>query len=224
MNIKALGTINEAKYINNAEVNYMLSEDGVTRKDIVLNKGMREGNTPLTAASIDLSYHANGWYIDLIGNYYDRIYLYYTPVTRYASNQTTSTNLLTGETEYNDVPAQDKGKGGFMVDASIGRQFYLKHGHRLGVNLMITNMLNNLNIVTGGRKQSRVKYEDGEPVNPKKDPFKNSPYKFYAVVLDNGIHGSPFTRENSSTFTVARTMPCVSFISDKYLFHNALWL
>lgn len=185
LNIKALGTINEAKYINNAEVNYMPSEDGVTRKDIVLNKGMREGNTPLTAASIDLSYHANGWYIDLIGNYYDRIYLYYTPVTRYAKNQTTSTNLLTGETEYNDVPAQDKGKGGFMVDASIGRQFYLKHGHRLGVNLMITNMLNNLNIVTGGREQSRVKYEDGEPVNPKKDPFKNSPYKFYA----NGING-----------------------------------
>ena len=86
LNIKALGTISEAKYMNNANVNYMLSEDGVTHSDVVLNKGMREGNTPLTAASLDLSYHANGCYVDLIGNYYDDIYLYYSPVTRYSDD------------------------------------------------------------------------------------------------------------------------------------------
>ena len=46
---------------------------------------MREGGTPLAAASLDLSYHNKGWFIDLIGNYYDKIYLYYSPIIRYKS-------------------------------------------------------------------------------------------------------------------------------------------
>ena len=65
----------------------MLSNDGKYYDDIVVNKNMREGGTPLSAYSVDLAYHSNGWFIDLIGNYYDRIYLYYSPVTRYYSQQ-----------------------------------------------------------------------------------------------------------------------------------------
>ena len=178
LNVKALGTISDAKYANNANVSYMLSEDGYTYYDKVLNQGMREGNTPLTAASIDLSYHANGWYIDLIGNYYDRIYLYYTPVTRYESR-------IQLDNDGNQlIPDQAKGKGGFMLDASIGKSIYLRHGRSLRFNLMLTNILNNINIVTGGREQSRTDV-DSENKAMRTYKFQNSPYKFYA----NGING-----------------------------------
>ena len=84
-NIKALGTISDAYYTNNAKVRYMLSNNGKYQDDVVVSKDMRESGTPLTAGSIDLSYHGGGWFLDLIGNYYDRIYLSYTPVTRYMS-------------------------------------------------------------------------------------------------------------------------------------------
>ncbi|MBQ9644830.1 MAG: TonB-dependent receptor [Prevotella sp.] len=178
-NIKLLGTVSDAQYTNNSNVRYMLSEDGKYTDDICLNKGMREGGTPLTAGSIDLAYHANGWYIDLIANYYDRIYLYYSPIVRY----------------YNDFPKdsqgnhilsdldQAKGDGGFMLDASIGKSIYTRKG-QLSINLMLTNILNNIKIVTGGMEQNRRdKDEEGETIRTYS--FKDSPKKFYA----NGTNG-----------------------------------
>ena len=182
LNIKALGTISEAKYVNNADVAYMLSEDGKTYYDRVHNEGMREGCTPLSAFSLDLAYHANGWYIDLIGNYYDRIYLYYTPVTRYEGRLKWNNDGTAKD--YSTIPDQAMGHGGFMLDASIGRQFYLSHGRRIGFNLMMTNILNNMSIVTGGREQSRTDTdENGESIRTYS--FQNSPYKYYA----NGTNG-----------------------------------
>jgi hypothetical protein len=182
LNVKGLATVSEAKYTNNANVAYMLSEDGRTYYDRVHSEGMREGCTPLSAFSLDLNYHASGWYVDLIGNYYDRIYLYYTPVTRYEGRLKWNNDGT--EKDYSTIPGQAKGHGGFMLDASIGRQFYLGHGRRLGFNLMLTNILNNMNIITGGREQSRTDTdENGEAIRTYS--FQNSPYKFYA----NGING-----------------------------------
>ena len=182
LNIKGLATVSEAKYINNADVAYMLSEDGRTYYDRVHSEGIREGCTPLSAYSIDLAYHANYWYIDLIGNYYDRIYLYYTPVTRYEGRL--KYNNEGTEKDYSVLPPQAKGNGGFMLDASIGRSINLSNGNRLGFNLMLTNILNNMSIVTGGREQSRTDVdENGESIRTYS--FQNSPYKFYA----NGING-----------------------------------
>ncbi len=182
LNAKILGTVSDAKYVNNADVAYVLAEDGTTHFDRVHNEGMREGGTPLSAFSLDLAYHANNWYIDLIGNYYDRIYLYYTPVTRYEGRL--KYNNEGTDKDYSSIPEQAKGKGGFMLDASIGKQFYLRHGNRIGFNLMITNILNNTSIVTGGREQSRTDIdENGESIRTYS--FQNSPYKFYA----NKING-----------------------------------
>ncbi len=199
LNLKALGTISEAKYTNNANAQYMLSEDGKTRSDICVNKGMREGSTPLTAASLGLSYHANGWFIDLIGNYYDRIYLYYSPIIRYYKDMPDLKDAA-GEVlkdangnalhDISAIPDQGKGKGGFMLDASIGKSFYLSHGRRMSVNLMLTNLLNNIKIVTGGMEQNRrdTDYSKGdteEKASLRTYSFQDSPKKFYA----NGING-----------------------------------
>jgi hypothetical protein len=182
-NIKALGTISDAQYTNNSKVRYMLSDDGKKYKDdVCLNMGMREGSTPLTAASIDLSYHTGGWFLDLIGNYYDRIYLYYSPIVRYYGD-------FKEDADGNKVIPQDeieqaKGKGGFMLDASIGKSIYLKHGRSMSINLMLTNILNNLSIVTGGMEQNRRdKDEEGNAIRTYS--FKDSPKKFYA----NGFNG-----------------------------------
>ena len=189
-NIKALGTISEAKYTNNANVTYMRS-DGEPNEanntlyydDICVNKGMREGNTPLTAASIDLSYRTNGWYFDLIGNYFDRIYLYYSPVTRYYSNFPDLDN--DGIHDISSAPEQAKGKGGFMLDLSIGKSFYLPRGHQLMINLSMTNVLNNTSICTGGMEQNRRSSDTKNPEDDRNYLFSNTPKKYYV----NGING-----------------------------------
>lgn len=181
-NIIALGTISDALYKNNADVRYMLSNNGKYQDDVVLSKDMRESGTPLTAGSIDLSYHSGGWYIDLIGNYYDRIYLSYTPVTRYES-QFPMSLAGDGTRDVSTCPDQAKGKGGFMLDASIGRSIYLKRGS-LSINLMLTNILNNTKICTGGYEQSR-RDVDAQGESIRTYSFLNNPKKFYA----NGING-----------------------------------
>jgi hypothetical protein len=140
---------------------------------------MREGGTPLSAASLDLSYHNKGWFIDLIGNYYDDIYLYYSPITRYKS--TVDKQRANG---YNPDLSQAKGKGGFMLDASIGKSIFLKKGRSLSINLMMTNLLNNKNICTGGMEQNRLS-TSATGAEIRLYDFQRNPKKFYA----QGING-----------------------------------
>lgn len=197
--INLLGTISEAKIINNSTLRYMKSTTG-TYNDaelldngsrdpnaIVYNKGMRDSGTPLTAASIGLSYHQGGWFLDLNCNYYDRIYLSYSPSYRYTSTLKKREQIMSqygqhvfdndGTTVLPEAVAQAKGHGGFMLDASIGRSIYLKHGS-LSINLSVTNVLNNQNIVTGGYEQSRSDYTTSG--NARAYSFSRNPMKFYA--------------------------------------------
>ncbi len=197
LNVKALGTMSDAKYLNNARVTYMLSQDGKYRQDIAVTRGIREGGTPFNAASLDLSFHKNGWFVDLIGNYYNKIYLYYTPVTRYAGDFVeyaggeyggqpvrTVTGVDGKEHNISTLPDQAKGHGGFMIDASIGKSLYLHKGRSMSINLMLTNILNNRNICTGGMEQNRRDIdEQGEAIRTYS--FLNNPKKFYAY----GING-----------------------------------
>ena len=153
----------------------------------VYSKGMRESGTPLTAASLGLSYHNRGWFIDIAGKYYDRIYLSWSPSMRYES--VIARRQSAGDVLFDnngallpDAFAQAEGKGGFMLDGSIGRSIYLKKGS-LSINLSINNILNNTNIVTGGYEQSRTDYTKNNQGGYDKRVyyFSKNPKKYYAL-------------------------------------------
>lgn len=180
--ISLIGTISDAKILDNSNVRYMNSTSGEYIDEIVYNKDMREAGTPLTAASIGLSYHSGGWFIDLNCNYYDRIYLSYAPSYRYkstlAARQAATEDVYDNYDNINkSALEQSKGHGGFMLDGSIGRSIYLKHGS-LSINFMVTNILNNQNITTGGFEQSRSDYTSSGNVRAYR--FSKNPFKFYA--------------------------------------------
>ena len=180
--INLIGQISEAKIKNNSNVRYMNSTSAEYTDEIVYNKDMRDSGTPLTAASLGLSYHKGGWYIDLNCNYYDRIYLSYAPSYRYASTLDTRQGV-TGNIYDNDgnvLPSaveQAKGHGGFMVDGSIGRSIYLKRG-QLSINLMVTTLPPNQNLCTGGYEQSRSDYTNSGNIRAYR--FSRNPMRFYA--------------------------------------------
>ena len=186
LNFKALGTISDAKNINNANVNYMLSKSAEVVKDYAYIKDMRESGTPLTIGSLALDFHKSGWFVNLNANWYDRIYLSYSPSYRYKSS------LKNRDMLFNDEPLpgsvdQAKGHGGWMVDGSIGKSIRLKHGS-LNFNLMVTNILNNRKIVSGGYEQSRSDYTLNKE-NEAKDrvyKFSKNPKKYY-VFGTNGM-------------------------------------
>ena len=148
---------------------------------------MREASTPLTVGSIGLNYNVKGWYFNLKGNYYDRIYLSYSPSLRYYQTILHSGGIDNDGTIM--VPKQAKGHGGFMLDGSIGHQFRVAH-HPLSVNLMLTNILNNRKFVSGGFEQSRSSYtvdyaspEDKEnsefTTKARTYNFQKNPMKYY---------------------------------------------
>jgi hypothetical protein len=202
--IKTLGTVSDAKNVNNANVVYMKSTEGTYHQDIVFNKNMREGGTPLTALNLTLSYNAKGWFIDVMGNYYDRIYLSYSPSYRYGSTllnrqksyensgiieeKVFDTNASGEKVLLESAVAQAKGSGGFMLDLSIGKSIRMKKG-QLSVNFSVTNLLNNRTLVTGGFEQSRSNYSvnstTGDVGSTRVYKFNRNPYKFYSY----GING-----------------------------------
>ncbi len=182
LDLIALGTISEAKNLHNAEVRYMNSTTGVYVDDICYNKGHRENGTPLTAGSLALSYHARGWYLDLIGNYYDRIYLSSAPCFYYEKSLKNRQNAYQDVYDGNGnflpgVLDQAKGHGGFMLDGSIGRNIRLKKGS-MSINFMLTNILNNQSITTWGYEQGRADYTSSG--NTRTYKFSRNPKVYYA--------------------------------------------
>jgi len=179
-NINLLGSFAEAKYTKNTDVVYLLSNAGIPQQDVCYNKGMRESGTPLAAVSLGLRYSVKGWYFNLNGNYYDRIYLSYSPNMRYTKNLS-SANKINADGSF-DVPEQAKSNGGFMLDGSIGHTFRVAH-HPLNVNLMVTNITNNRKLCTGGYEQSRSNYstnKNGQTGSERLYDFVQNPKKFYA--------------------------------------------
>ncbi len=179
--LRAIGTWSEAKHVNNADVRYMNSTKRTYTDDVVMNKGMRESGTPLSAYSLGINYHRRGWFANLNCNYYDRIYLSYSPSYRYQGT------LVTMNAVDNDgnfiVPEQSRGHGGFMVDGSLGHLIRLRSGRSLSINLTVSNLLNNRHLCTGGYEQSRSDYTvtaDGTMNNQRAYKFSQNPKKFYA--------------------------------------------
>lgn len=61
----------------------------------------------------------------------------------------------TGEVIEGYSPEQEKAKGGFMLDFSIGKSIRFS-GSRLNINLQVQNVTNNTNMKTGGYEQNRA--------------------------------------------------------------------
>ncbi len=180
LSVDLIGSMADAKYMKNTDVSYILSTEGTETHETLYNKGMHEASTPLTVGSIGLNYSISGWWFNLKGNYYDRIYLSYSPSLRYES-----TLIRSGAVDNDDsfiIPEQSKGHGGFMLDGSIGHQFRIAH-NPLSVNLMLTNMLNNRKLVSGGFEQSRSSYTTdqatGEVATTRTYNFQKNPMKYY---------------------------------------------
>lgn len=175
--INLVGTINEAEYTKNAN-GFLISEnEEVVQNDKVYMKGVHVDGSPLTAVSFGVDYNTNGWYLSANANYYNRVYVGASSYRRLAS--VVGDPVIDSEGNMVlDIPSQYKGKGGWMVDASIGKSIRLRGGKQLNLNLQLQNVLNNENMVTGGYEQNRDdSYSDGEARTYK---FSKNPYLYYA--------------------------------------------
>ena len=165
LTFNAIGTISNAKYINNPQANLTYENESETNSDIVCIDGMKESGTPLSAYSIGLDYSVDGWFFNVNGNYYHRGYIDFSTYRRLYGILKQNGNVSIGENgeEVINIPEQERFKGGWMLDLSIGKYIRLAKGRSMSINLTVNNVLNNTNMKTGGYEQNRDdNYPDGD--------------------------------------------------------------
>lgn len=196
LTFRVMGTYGEAEYTNNPYAE--LTTEGMSNADNakvntwknpvtgaamplkVIAEDMKVNGTPLTALNLGLKYNKNYWFFEVNANYYDRVYIGFSPyrrLTNIMGNHTPSVdgngNLVyaVSAAELADQggvlfredgtvrkcysPDQEKAKGGWMIDASVGKSIRLRHGKSMSINLQMQNLTNNTNIKTGGYEQNR---------------------------------------------------------------------
>lgn len=141
-------------YKKDGEGNYVTDESGSP----VVERVQRHfvGSTPQIAASIGLNYRSSKYLfagIDL--QYFDKMYLDMNPLYRTDLAVLGPDQVWTpAEEEY--MTAQEKFAPQFILNANIGKSWYIDRKYNIGFSLEIKNILNNTNLRTGGYEQTRL--------------------------------------------------------------------
>lgn len=122
--------------------------DGKTVKHYV-------SGTPQLATSLGLSWNKNYWFVDADVDYFDFAYLDMNPLYR-TDMATSGPDKTVTPTEIEYMSAQEKFKGAVLVNASVGKSWYIKRNYQLGFSLQVKNILNTTNLRTGGYEQTRL--------------------------------------------------------------------
>jgi len=147
------GTISDHHYTDSVQ-GVLSPENGAfaDEKDVVYLKGVKLASGPQTAGSIALDYfNPKMWFATLTLNYFDNNYLDVAPL-RFTKKYYT---MYQSQIQRDVLGAQERLKGGFMLDASIGKVIYLKNRQSLNFNLSANNLLD-AKMKTGGFQQARV--------------------------------------------------------------------
>lgn len=118
-------------------------------------------STPQLAASLGFNYRTNSyWFFDLNGHCYANSYLDMNPGYR-TDMAVAGPDKKFSPVEVEYMAAQEKFDPVFLLNASVGKSWYIKRTYNIGFSLEVKNILNNRAVKTGGYEQTRVvKSED----------------------------------------------------------------
>ena len=156
----------------------------------VYTKDLMVANGPQIAASVTLDYfHSSMWFADITLSYYDKNYLDFSPARftkmnvdgGYYLNEVGQYQYYAGYDEETKkiLGTQERLKGGFLLDASVGKVLYFNNRKQsLNINLSLNNLLNNTEMVTGGYQQSRLSRNTKSAVKAI-EPVDKFPNRYY---------------------------------------------
>lgn len=148
------GTVADYHYTDNTQgVSSFENGSKPDQTDSVMIKGFKLSSGPQSVGSVKLSYfHPKMWFADVTLNYFDNNYLDISPLRLTKSNMA----LYSTDNVRNALATQEKLKGGYLLDVSVGKVLYLKNRNSMNFNLTASNVLNNTKMITGGYTQSRL--------------------------------------------------------------------
>jgi outer membrane receptor protein involved in Fe transport len=113
-------------------------------------------STPQLAVDLGLNYRTNSyWFFEIDAQYFANSYLDMNPLYRTDMATAGPDGIVTPvEVEY--MTAQEKFDPVFLLNASIGKSWYIDRKYNIGFSLNVQNILNNKNVKTGGYEQTRL--------------------------------------------------------------------
>ena len=120
-------------------------------------------STPQIAADLGLYYRTSSyWFFELHGQLFARSYLDMNPLYRTemavngADGETSPEELKYMASQERLDAVNGKARPVFLLNASIGKSWYIQRKYNLGFSLNASNILNNKNVKTGGYEQTRL--------------------------------------------------------------------
>ena len=126
--------------------------------DVAVEKNQKHyvPSTPQLAADLGLNYRTNSyWFFEIDAQYFANSYLDMNPGYRTDLAVNGPDGISTPvEVEY--MAAQEKFKPVFLLNASIGKSWYIDRKYNFGFSMNIQNITNNKWVKTGGYEQTRL--------------------------------------------------------------------
>ena len=113
-------------------------------------------STPQLAADLGLNYRTNSyWFFEIDAQFFANSYLDMNPLYRTDMAVNGPDDLFSpAEVEY--MAAQEKFDPVFLLNASIGKSWYIQRKYNFGFSLNLQNITNNRHVKTGGYEQTRL--------------------------------------------------------------------
>lgn len=113
-------------------------------------------STPSMAAALSLNYRTSSyWFFELSGQYFAKSYLDMTPLYR-TNTAIEGPDGVATPAEIEAMATQEEFDPAFLLNASIGKSWYINRKYNFGFSLNAQNLLNNRGVRTGGYEQSRL--------------------------------------------------------------------
>ena len=113
-------------------------------------------STPQLAADLGLNYRTNSyWFFEIDAQYFANSYLDMNPLYR-TDMATAGPDGIATPMEIEYMTAQEKFDPVFLLNASIGKSWYIDRKYNFGFSLNLQNITNNRSVKTGGYEQTRL--------------------------------------------------------------------
>ncbi|MCQ2183814.1 MAG: carboxypeptidase-like regulatory domain-containing protein [Bacteroidales bacterium] len=157
------------KKIQAPDGRWILDED-VDGNPIVLgNKKHYVPSTPQLAAELAINYNIDYWFFEINGQFFAKSYLDMNPLYRTHFACAGGDGIETPD-EIDYMTTQEEFAPAFLLNASIGKSWYIQRKYQLGFSANIQNITNNRNVKTGGYEQTRLIKSEGRDRYYRFDP------------------------------------------------------
>ncbi len=141
-------------FMKDAYGEYVTDENG----DFVVDHYQKHyvPSTPQLATSLGFNYRTNSyWFFEIEGQYFANSYLDMNPLYR-TDMATAGPDEVVTPVEIEYMAAQEKFKPVFLLNASVGKSWYIDRKYNFGFSLNLQNITNHKAVKTGGYEQTRL--------------------------------------------------------------------